>query len=201
VDVSYRTLLVPAGLLIVVCGAASSQPQPTPTTPPPPPVVAGVQPPPPVYVKPVTPTPPSLVIPAVPQEKSVDELLNDLEQLQAQKAELEKRERELKATLRKRLEKQAERLNKLGVAPQPAKEPEPDRVGRIVIEGNTKTPDKKILEKLELFPGQILQQPALEAARARLEKAGFRGVKVEVISNEVETHFKDIRVTVDESDR
>ena len=56
----------------------------------------------------------------------------------------------------------------------PAKEKEPDRVGRIIIEGNTKTPDQKILDKLDLLPGQMLTLPALEEARANLEKAGFR---------------------------
>src|SRR5262249_53824238 len=133
--------------------------------------------------------------------KSVDELLNELERIQSQKAELEKKERELKAALQKKLELQAERLKKLGVVPQPAKETEPDRVGRIIIEGNTKTPDAKILEKLELRPGQILQYPKLEDARVKLEKAGFRNVTVEVLPNELDPIFKDIRVRIDESKR
>jgi outer membrane protein assembly factor BamA len=129
----------------------------------------------------------------------VDDLLNELERVQTQKAELERKEKELKAAVSKKLEEQAERVKKLGIAPPPAKEKEPDRVGRIIIEGNTKTPDGKILDKLDLHSGQILQYPKLEAARARLEKAGFRGVVVEAIPNELDPTFKDIRVKIDES--
>jgi|GEM_PF-6375753 len=132
--------------------------------------------------------------PVTPKEPSVDELLNELERLQAQKAELEKKEKELKATLRKKLEQQSERLQKLGVIAK-----EPDRVGRIIIQGNTKTPDEKILEKLDLRPGQILQYPAIEASRLKLAKLGFRSVTVEVVPSELDSPFKDIRVTVEET--
>lgn len=134
-----------------------------------------------------------------PREKSVDDLLAELEDLQAQKARIEKQEAELKAALRKKLDTQAERLKKVGVAPG-AKEKEQDRVGQILIEGNTKTPDQKILDKLDFRPGQILQYPALEASRAKLEKAGFCEVTVEVIAapNKLDSTFKDVRVKVTE---
>ncbi len=53
---------------------------------------------------------------------------------------------------------------------------------------------------LGMRPGQVLQYPALEAARAKLEKAGFKSVTVEVLPNELDTTFKDIRVKVTEPD-
>lgn len=191
---SARKLIVFFGLFAVVCGAATSQPKPVPIAPTPPSLVPT---PPGTGAAPIgIPTAPAYV---PPPEKSVEELLTDLERVQAQKAELDKREQELKATIRKKLEKQAERLNKLGVMPK-KEEKEPDRVGRITIEGNVKTPDKKILALVELQPGQILPYPELEAARSRLQKAGFRDATVEVIPNEVDSHFKDIRVKVIEKD-
>ena len=139
---STRTLLLSAGLLIA-CGAASSQP---PTAPRPrfpadtcrrphtPTFVPGAPMPGGPVVQPgVLPSVPA--VPAPPPEKNVEQLIDELERLQAQKAELAKKEQELKATLHKKLEKQTERLNKLGVAPKDAKQPEPDRVGMIVVEG------------------------------------------------------------------
>lgn len=135
-----------------------------------------------------------------PPPPTLDQLLDQLEQVQAQKAELAKREESLRQIIRKKLDEQDQRLKKLGLAPMP-KEKEPDRVCRIIIEGNTKTPEKKILEKLGFVPGQILKYTALEEARTNLEKAGFRGVTVEVMPNELDSAFKDIRVRVIESDR
>jgi hypothetical protein len=65
-----------------------------------------------------------------PQE-NIDQMLDRLEQLRAQKAELEKKEQELLATIRKRIDKQTERLDRMGITlkspeqiappPQPAK--------------------------------------------------------------------------------
>lgn len=136
-----------------------------------------------------------------PVPKSVDLLILELEQLRAQKAELEKQEREVLAALRGRLQEQANQLQKLGiVSPAPAA-PEPDRVGRIIIEGNVKTPDRKILVHVDLRPGQILRYPAIEEARAKLEKAGFKGATVEVLPAELDGNFKDIRVRVSETTR
>jgi hypothetical protein len=197
VTVTIRTALVSAALLVLVGTAVSAQP-PTPRPPAPPPIT---------NIPPVTPpipapTPPTAPVP--PPPPTVDQLLDALEQVQARKAELDKQEQTLKAEIRKKLEAQAERAKKLGVAPQPpvlfpmAAQPEPDRVGRIIIEGNTKTRDEKILDKLDLRPGAILKYPALEAARVKLEKAGFRDVTVEAIPNDLDSMFKDIRVRVNE---
>ena len=206
---SIRALVVSVALL-VVSDAAHSQPKPTPPAvvvplPGVPPVVPTL-PAAPVgprldFSPPAPPATPALTMQPPPPPlppPSVEDMLNELERIQSQKAALEKKEQELKAALRKKLEEQSERLKKLGVAPQAAKEAEPDRVGRIIIEGNTKTPDQKILDKLEFRPGQILQYPALETARAKLEKAGFKSVTVEVVPNELDATFKDIRVRVEE---
>ena len=142
-----RTLLVSAGLLVVVYGSATSQPTLTPpvsvaappnklpkapstlalpeiplppntearATPQPP---SSILPPaPPLPTAPRTSTPP----PAPPAEKSVDDLLTELERVQLLKADLDKKEQELKAAIRKKLELQTERLKKLGGAPQETK--------------------------------------------------------------------------------
>jgi hypothetical protein len=182
VDVSTRIAFVSAALVVIAAAGAYSQP-------------VGPNVSPPAFI----PTPVAVPTPPPPPPPSVDQLLDALERVQAQKAALEKQEQELKAAIRKKLEAQAERLKKLGVAAPAAKEPEPDRVGRIIIEGNTKTRDQKILDKLDFRPGQVLHYPALDVARARLEKAGFRGVVVEVVPNEFDSTFKDIRVKVEES--
>jgi hypothetical protein len=197
VVVNVRILLVSVGLL-VICGVTSSQPTPVPSKAPPAP---------PLNLTPKTlPTqsdliPAPLSVPTAPAEKSVDELLTELERVQAQKASLEKKEQELKTLLQKKLEQQSERLKKLGVAPQPAKGAEPDRVGQIILEGNAKKDEKKILDALGLHPGQVLQYPKLEGARARLQKAGFRDVAIEVAPNELDITFKDIVVRIGQDKR
>lgn len=174
-----RTLLLSVAL-VVAAGAALAQPKPSLIPPPSPPI----------------PSPPLPYVPPVPAEKTVDELLTELERVQADKAALEKREQDLKASVRKKLDAQNERLKKLGLAPPaPAKDKEPDRVGRIIIEGNQRTSEKTILELLELQPGQILLYPALEPARARLEKYGLLAVRVEVVPG-TDAQYKDVRVKV-----
>ncbi|HEY1190954.1 MAG TPA: POTRA domain-containing protein [Gemmata sp.] len=176
-----RLLFVSFGLLVGACGAGAEPPVPPPPLP----------------------APEELLRPNArpPAPKSVDLLIRELEQLRTQKAELEKHERELLTALRARLQEQANQLQKLGVA-QPAPAPsEPDRVGRIIIEGNAKTSDRKILAQVDLRPGQILRYPALEEARAKLEKAGFRGATVEALPNEFDSSFKDIRVRIIEKGR
>jgi hypothetical protein len=79
---------------------------------------------------------------------------------------------------------------------------EPDRVGRVIIEGNTATPDRLITGALlDLRPGQILQYPRLEASRKLLGCGLFDRANpptVEVIGNELDATFKDIRVRVTE---
>ena len=80
---------------------------------------------------------------------------------------------------------------------------EPDRVGRIIIEGNDITRDRVILNQLDLRPGQLLQYPKLEEARMRLSRLGIfdpeEAPTVEVLPNELDDTFKDIRVRVRET--
>lgn len=79
----------------------------------------------------------------------------------------------------------------------------PDRVGRIILEGNTITRDRVILNQLDLHPGQILQYPKLEDARMRLARLGIfdpeDAPRVEVVPNELDNMYKDIRVHVNET--
>lgn len=191
-----------------VSGASDPVPPTSPPTlpslrldfapPAPPPATPPVIPPPTFVVQP----PPAVVVPpAPPPEKTVDQLLTDLERVQAEKAAIEKREQELKVLLRKKLEQQTERINKLGVGPSvapPPKEKKAECVGRIIIEGNAKISTDKIRELIELQAGQILQPSVLEAARVKLEKYGFLGVTVEVVPGENDSLFKAIRVKVTE---
>ena len=80
---------------------------------------------------------------------------------------------------------------------------EPDRVGRIIVEGNTVTDQRVILNQLRLYPGQVLQYPQIEAARANLMRLNIFDQEdpptVEVIPSEGDSPFKDIRVRVKET--
>jgi outer membrane protein assembly complex protein YaeT len=80
---------------------------------------------------------------------------------------------------------------------------EPDRVGRVIIEGNEVTQDRVILNQLDLRPGQILQYPRLEDARMRLARLGIFDAEnpptVEVLQNELDGTYKDVRVRVQET--
>src|SRR5262249_27399376 len=64
----------------------------------------------------------------------------------------------------------------------------PDRVGRVIIEGNTVTQDRVILNQVDLRPGQVLQYPKIEDARMRLARLGIFDPEdppsVEVVPNE-----------------
>ena len=105
-----RNLLVPA-LLLVACGVAYTQSQPrgipspgVPTAPQPVPQSVPSEPQPAV-------TPSSVPL----AEKTLDQLLDRLEALRAQKAELEKAEQEVVKEIRRKLERQADRVNRLGI--------------------------------------------------------------------------------------
>ncbi|MBA4062381.1 MAG: outer membrane protein assembly factor BamA [Isosphaera sp.] len=80
-----------------------------------------------------------------------------------------------------------------------------DRVGRLVIEGNNITRDRVILNQLtdDFRPGQVLPYNKLDEARMRLARLGIFDPEnpptVEVLPNEFDSAFKDIRVTVQET--
>jgi len=81
---------------------------------------------------------------------------------------------------------------------------EPDRVGRIIIEGNTITDQRVILNQLVgLYPGQILQYPRVEDARQNLLRLGLFDAEdppaIDVIPRDDDSPFKDIRVRVKET--
>jgi hypothetical protein len=115
--VSPRTLLVSVVLAAAACAVVYSQ-QPTP----------------PPRPQPVTPTPaaPEVVptpnippagvqaVPDVPlSARSMDQLLDKLEALRAQKAAIEKQEQDLLRAIRAKQQQYNERLEKLGVSPRP----------------------------------------------------------------------------------
>lgn len=79
----------------------------------------------------------------------------------------------------------------------------PDRVGRVMIEGNTVTRDRVILNQLDLRPGQILRYPSVADAQMRLARLGIFDPEdpptVEVLQNEFDSPLKDIRVRVRET--
>lgn len=80
---------------------------------------------------------------------------------------------------------------------------EPDRVGRVIIEGNTVTQDRVIYNQLGLRSGQILQYPLLEDARMRLARLGIFDQQnpptVDAMPSEFDNCFKDILVRVQET--
>ena len=80
---------------------------------------------------------------------------------------------------------------------------EPDRVGQIIIEGNTITDQRVILNQLGLYPGQILRYPQIERARGNLIRLGLFDAEdppsVDVLPNEFDTSYKDILVRVKET--
>lgn len=144
------------------------------------------------------------------QEQSLDQLLDELEALRDKKAEIEKKEVELTKAIQRKSEKQADRMNRLGVggsvvpvAPVPVIPSTPqlnftdplrvaDRVGRVLIVGGKD--EKKILDLVTIAPGQELTYPSLETARVRLGMAGYLSATVEVIPGD--GGFKDVVVTV-----
>jgi hypothetical protein len=63
--------------------------------------------------------PPSTPTPASPQSSSVEQLLDELTAVKAQKAELERKEKAITDALRERLRVQRDRLNQLGLEPVP----------------------------------------------------------------------------------
>jgi hypothetical protein len=101
---------------------------PAPAVPPPvsvytPAPPAGTVPfPPPSFSPPVAPPPLDLT------SRTIDQLLNDLDEVRAKKGELEKHEKKLIAVLRQKLADQEQRLRKHGL--MPAEEPTPPPLSR-----------------------------------------------------------------------
>lgn len=83
-----------------------------------------------------------------------------------------------------------------------ADDPKPDRVGRIIVEGNTATPDGFLLHLVRLYPGQVLKYPELDRAAKRLAATGLFGIDrpptVEVLPNEFDSEFRDVVIRVEE---
>ena len=79
----------------------------------------------------------------------------------------------------------------------------PNRVGRVIVEGNTVTQERVVENQLGLYPGQILQYPLLEDGRMRLARLGIFDAQnpptVEELPNEMDNEFKDILVRVQET--
>jgi hypothetical protein len=189
------SLLQVVGLLAVVTAAAAQPPPPVvpgaprgPQVPP----ISSTAPPLVPTAPPLVPTAPSFV-PAPPAEPSIEQLLKELEAVQAQKAEILKREADLKAAVQKKLEaiqKQADKLGAGKAAPDAgglAEGQQPPRiVGRVVIEGaaNKKVDQmtREVLDKVGLTPGAVYRRPALDDARELLGKAGFTRANLETVT-------------------
>lgn len=79
----------------------------------------------------------------------------------------------------------------------------PNRVGRVIIEGNDITQDRVILNQLDLRPGQIFQYPKLEDAQMRLARLGIFDPEdppsVTEVPTDFDSEFRDIRVRVRET--
>ena len=81
------------------------------------------------------------------------------------------------------------------------------RVGEVKIVGNPITRDSVIRREIPLYPGQVLEYPALEQATGNLERLGIfknepqNGIKptIEVIDPQGDSPFKDLLVTVQEA--
>src|SRR5262249_49590239 len=79
------------------------------------------------------------------------------------------------------------------------------RVGQLVIVGNDVTPDRVILEAVEIYPGQLLQAADLRRAEDALAKLGLfvvdaeKGVRPTVTALDEENGYRDILITVKES--
>lgn len=86
-------------------------------------------------------------------------------------------------------------------------EAQPSRVGDVIIRGNTVTQDRIIRRELNLWPGQILSWPDVQIAQDNLSRLGIfkedpmNGIKpqVEVLEAQGDTPFRDVLVTVQET--
>jgi len=180
-----RTLLVFVLAIVALSQGYTQQPQPVvPITPPSPPL----------------PTAP-IIVPTQPvKEKSLDQLLDDLESLRKQKAELEKKEQDLVKAILQKADKQADRLKQLGLTTKTSLR-EPSRIGRILLQGIAEKDEEQVQKMLDFSPGQVLEYPMLEQARVRLTKAGYQMVVVEAQPKQSDAQYLDIHVKVGDKDK
>jgi outer membrane protein assembly factor BamA len=78
----------------------------------------------------------------------------------------------------------------------------PARVGPIFIVGNDVTPFDVVLDRLQLYPGQVLTQASLRDAERRLRWLTLLGIKASVTvlaDRDVPSEIKDILVTLKET--
>jgi outer membrane protein assembly complex protein YaeT len=83
----------------------------------------------------------------------------------------------------------------------------PARVGQPRIVGNERTKDRVILRQLQLYPGQVLEYPALAQSERNLARLGIFEVSpdgsekptVSILNPNMEGEFKDILVQVRET--
>src|SRR5262249_22732121 len=88
-------------------------------------------------------------------------------------------------------------------------EQKPARVGQIIIVGNERTRQNVILRQVPLYPGQVLNYPAIREGERNLAKLGIfetneeTGVRptITIVDNpqDPDNEFKDILVTVQET--
>lgn len=121
-----------------------------------------------------------------------------MQAIQLQKAELLKKEQELSKSIKQKADKLTERMKQLGIDAPAVTDSPRHRVGRIIIEGNEKTADREILEFLELYPGQEYDDAAVRKSNARLKNARFGSATVEVLPNESDSVYVDVRIKVTE---
>ncbi len=90
----------------------------------------------------------------------------------------------------------------LRVGPEEFAEASVSRYGRIIIVGNTATPDRVIMHMVGLRPGQIMKVADLRTARARIEKSGLFKTdpkpRIELLSNEFDNRFRDVLIQIGE---
>jgi hypothetical protein len=81
-----------------------------------------------------------------------------------------------------------------------AKQP-PVRVGQIFIVGNHITLRSTILDRLSLFPGQILSDRERATATRRLSGLRIFGIRAKwsLVDHDSDSSYKDIRITVEET--
>ncbi len=180
-----RTLVVCVVMICVLSQGYTQQPQ----------LVVPIAPP-----SPPLPTTPAFVPTQPVKEKSLDQLLDDLELLRKQKAELEKKEQDLIKVIQQKADKQADRMKQLGLMIK-VPSTEPSRIGRIFLQGIAEKDEKQVQKMLDFSPGQVLEYPMLEQARVRLTKAGYQMVVVEVQPKQSDAQYLDILVKVGDKEK